>query len=111
MMDVRIGESVENKNVNVDKPKQNLKQMSLTPKEKAEELVELYRSHADELNEGTTLYYDKECALIAAKLILQQFTEIYNDLISLGVVEHPIEETANYKYWQEVKQEIENLRH
>ena len=89
----------------------------MTPKEKAEELVELYKPlvttwdcywdcprHPDDI-----LTDAKQCALIAAKLILQQFTEIYNNLISLGVVEHPIEETANYKYWNEVKQEIEKL--
>jgi hypothetical protein len=76
--------------------------MNLTPKEKAEELVELFCSRADELRENTTYNYDKECALIAAKLILQQFTEIYNDLISLGIVEQPIEQTGNYKYWNEV---------
>jgi hypothetical protein len=77
--------------------------MSLTPKEKAKELVELFCRRADELRENTTYNYDKECALIAAKLILQQFIEVHKALISLGVVEQPIEETANYKYWDEVK--------
>jgi hypothetical protein len=81
--------------------------MSLTSKESAEKLIELYKPLVTTCdchrNPDDILTDTKQCALIAAKLILQQFIEVYKDLISLGVVKQPIEETANYKYWDEVK--------
>ena len=63
----------------------------MTPKEKAEELVERLYGCA-EINEYTA----KRCALIAVDEILN-LASFYNDT------------QGEVTYWQEVKQEIENL--
>ena len=65
----------------------------MTPKEKAEELIVNYKMQIIKLN------YDeaKQCALIAVDEILE--------------IELLVESVDDYylRYWQEVKQEIENL--
>jgi len=75
----------------------------MTPKEKAKELVEKY---------DTTLTYleskskAKECALIAVD-------EIYNGGLNLryGAYLDEFEDKQNYySYWEDVKQEINNLK-
>jgi hypothetical protein len=68
----------------------------MTPKEKADEL---YSKYDDLLNKdfGNPIVFDnqiKQCALIAVDEILNEFTW------------RPSNGTS---YWQEVKQEIENL--
>ena len=69
----------------------------MTPKEKAEELVQKYATYsvmwAGDIN--TTHQNCKQCALIAVDEILDN-NEWFND------------DTCN-KYWQEVKQEIQKL--
>ena len=65
----------------------------MAPKEKAKELVDkmlyCYQGHID-------AYTAKQCALIAVDEILKCHMWKYNSI-------------EPYKYWQEVKQEIEKL--
>ncbi len=69
----------------------------MTPKEKAKELVNKYKKYADDGRHNgfysgeITFNNQKQCALIAVDEILS--------LLPL----------ANRDYWEEVKQEIENL--
>jgi hypothetical protein len=69
----------------------------MTPREKAEELVKKFIEHTQEWSEldGYVIneYNAKQCALIAVDEIL--------GLIFLS--------QAEINYWQEIKQEIENL--
>jgi hypothetical protein len=73
----------------------------MTAKEKAEELVDKYRTYirmADKYEYNLSqdeIYLAKHCALIAVDEIIKTF---YSP-ITFGVKD----------YWQEVKQEIENL--
>jgi hypothetical protein len=67
----------------------------MTPKEKAIELVDRYYSlFSLELENTIDITQAKECALIAVDEILGQFRWRPSDGLS---------------YWEEVKQEIENL--
>jgi hypothetical protein len=71
----------------------------MTPKEKAEELVDKYVSLTDGWVYGVKGWkHKKQCALIAVDEIVQaiRFTDAKSDLGYVG-------------YWQEVKQEIEKL--
>jgi len=67
----------------------------MTPQEKAKELVDkmlyCYQGHIDE-------YTAKQCALIA----VDELIEVASDYCDY-------DETVTKEYWQEVKQEIENL--
>jgi hypothetical protein len=68
--------------------------MTLTPKEKAKELVDkMYKVHSGSASE-ITLHFAIQCALIAVDEILNILKAELGD---------PIE------YWQEVKQEINKL--
>ena len=87
----------------------------MTPKEKAEQLVEKFLRVEDDTVFYWDPYYDKryldeevlshakKCALIAVNLLIDhcQAAEF------LGCLENPTEDT--YQYWQEVKQELEKL--
>jgi len=73
----------------------------MTPKEKAEDLVNKFRDFADGINPETDSFSPnickiqaKQCALIAVDEILGQFKWRPSDGLS---------------YWTEVKQEINNL--
>ena len=69
----------------------------MTPKEKAEELVGKYVSLTDGWVYGIKNWeHKKKCALIAVDEILK-VASFYND------------SQAEVTYWEEVKQEIENL--
>jgi hypothetical protein len=85
----------------------------MTPKKKAEELVEKMMLYSYEKieNEKNTKYivdnkikkeYAKQCALIAVEEILNA---IYNEDFD----GHLIDEHNAASYWQEVKQEINKL--
>jgi hypothetical protein len=76
----------------------------MTPKEKAKELVD--KMYGDELNymtEGQA----KQCALIA----VNELIKYHDDLMDVVRYELPsnIVAVIPYKYWEEVKQEIEKL--
>ena len=64
----------------------------ITPKEKAEELVNIYLQFYD-----GRLPIAKQCALIAVDEIINDNPNIYDS------------DRLNYKYWNQVKQEINNL--
>jgi hypothetical protein len=70
----------------------------MTPKEKAEELTLRYYKLGEHLY--MPISFAKQCALIAADLHLEELSKmklIFSD------------RELHYKYWQEVKQEIEKL--
>ena len=71
----------------------------LTPKEKAKELVEKYRSIS--LLEK---YNAKQCALIAVNEIIEQWDYLDTYLADIGGMANP-----NLNYWLQVKNEIEKL--
>lgn len=66
----------------------------MTPKEKAEYLIDKFIQYTPE-DEDFTYEYTKKCALIAVDEILNVTSESYD-------IEH-------INWWQEVKQEIEKL--
>ena len=73
----------------------------MTPKEKAEELVDKFRMNVlDYEGSGLNTFKAKQCALIAVDLHLEELSKmklIFSD------------REIHYKHWQEVKQEIEKL--
>jgi hypothetical protein len=89
----------------------------MTPKEKAKELINIFREFADGTDPETeySIRYSsniekengKKCALKAVDEILNSFSNIFDD----SVIESS--KVGGYrnmkKYWQEVKQEIEKL--
>ena len=71
----------------------------MTPKEKAQDLVNRYRAIL--MNENTDCGEEILCTTIAKKIALTTVDEIAS-VISQGVL-------LRIVYWNEVKQEIENL--
>ena len=71
----------------------------MTPKEKAEELVNKFRQQTDGIAGYNYDNVNKQCALIAVDEILDD--DMY------GMEEEHFEKRINY--WEEVKQEIEKL--
>ena len=90
----------------------------MTPKEKAEELLNnLYEIHckvfkADTSEERATRYkllhpICIEIAILSVDEKLKIFSQIYNTLAYKKIVDVELKNTATYKYWHEVKTEIE----
>jgi endonuclease III-like uncharacterized protein len=71
----------------------------MTPKEKAKEIVEKFKNDLFK-QRGVTIY--TEDAILCALIAVDEIIESHYKLLS-GV------KTSIYKYWQEVKQEIEKL--
>ena len=77
----------------------------MTPKEKAEELINKYKKYVDDGRHNgfysgeITFNNQKQCALIAVD-------EMLNNFLSNRTTEYGRE---RYHFWQEVKQEIENF--
>lgn len=69
------------------------KQTAMTPKEKAQELVDKYYYYVGSVLE------QKQCALIAVDEVVAQI----EPSVSMDVI------SARIEYWQQVKQEIEKL--
>ena len=74
----------------------------MTPKEKAEELVDIfkpnaYRGACEENDELMELYHSKQCALLAVEEILNNY---YKNHFKTG---------KKIDYWNEVKKEIEKI--
>ena len=69
--------------------------MTLTPKEKAKELIEKYQFV--EIANYTSMFEVKECALIAVDEIIDALD--FNQWQNANQI----------NYWQEIKQEIEKL--
>ncbi len=88
----------------------------MTPKEKAKELMDKFFEFNhnvkwDSDNNEWTHNYDKakQCALIAVDEVINMFSGVHKKLIEIDMLEGNVEQTATYKFWQEVKQEIEQL--
>ncbi len=83
----------------------------MSPKEKANQLVNTYyNSIMSFLSNNMKLENAKKGALIAVDEIITQFVGVYDSLKDAGVLDSTnVEDSANYKYWQEVKQEIKNI--
>jgi hypothetical protein len=77
----------------------------MTPKEKAIELVNKFTFQ----RESHEMYVAKHCALICVDEILNQFIGIHNKFKEAKIIDGDVKESANYIYWIEVKQEIEQL--
>ena len=77
--------------------------VSLTPKEKAKELVDKF------LKQSLWMYQAKGCALIAVDEILGLWIQLFNTLKQETIISGKVELSATYVYWQEVKQEINNI--
>lgn len=78
----------------------------MTPKEKAEKLVQTYDEKLTYLESKNKA---KECALIAVDEALNVFIEVHKALQTAGLLKFYVEEAATYKFWQEVKKEIEKI--
>lgn len=75
----------------------------MTPKEKAEELVNKFYNYVfnPESHKDDNLKWSKECALIAVDEIISLMIKFHN---------RHIEDNSNeIIFWEEVKQEIEKL--
>jgi hypothetical protein len=75
----------------------------MTPKEKAQELVDEYILYANVFNKNLgwiiDIEFSKKCALIAV-----------NEILNLSnPIKFPIRKKSTLGYWYKVKQEIENL--
>jgi inorganic pyrophosphatase len=70
----------------------------MTPKEKAQELVDKYVSLTDGWVYGIASWeYKKKCALVTVDVVLST------------IVSTPTDYGASWTYWMQVKQEIEKL--
>jgi hypothetical protein len=88
-------------------------EVKLTAKEKAillfnkikEETYELDSFDGSERN-GVA----KKCALICCDEVLNVWVRTYNTLFEvMNMKSEDVKESATYKYWQEIKQEIEKI--
>ena len=75
----------------------------MTPKEKAEQLVDTfkpnaYRGACEENDELMELYHSKQCALIAV-----------DEIIKTIEYSSQADEISKTSYWEQVKKEIEKL--
>jgi hypothetical protein len=77
--------------------------MILTPKEKAAELVKkMYAVHSNSASD-ITLYFAKQCAMIAVDELITAHNKMKDFLFSeIGYL------ITSPDYWKEVKREIEN---
>jgi hypothetical protein len=78
----------------------------MTPKEKATELFNKYMFLGNAVN---SIGFSKQCAFICLDEIINQFKGIYETLEVNGIITGKVEESENYKYWQEVKHELRIL--
>jgi hypothetical protein len=69
----------------------------MTPKEKATELISKFSDEAYKYRQCTPFSYDKACALICVDEIIKHHPQ------------SPMTHGGSYKYWEQVKAEIEKL--
>lgn len=74
--------------------------MDPQPKEKAKEIFDLYNNTNNNLNFDLPFYQVQHCAIIAVNHIIKVLKELYDE---------EYYRFDDYKYWEEVKKEIENL--
>lgn len=87
----------------------------LTPKEKAEELIEKYKPYmycymgsgmlSNTYDEEVVLDFAKKCTIIAVDEVIKQWEYIDTYLADLGGELNP-----NLKYWYQVKEDLESCR-
>ena len=77
----------------------------MTPKEKAKELINKFKLSTG-ANTKINIYVAKQCALIAIDEILENVDYFFKELEKDGL---PNKFDDEIKYWNEVKQEINNL--
>ena len=78
---------------------------NMTPKEKAEQLVESYNELGKDFTRGVSMKeFSKQCALIAVDEIINTLNFDIRDLDVRGNILLDL-----IKFWREVKQEIEKL--
>ncbi len=89
-----------------------------SPKEKAQELLDTmtkqtykYKEYAYGDYITCEIGYEggKKCALVAVDEIIEVFKKVHLSLNMLDFIKGDVTDTETYKYWQEVKQEIESL--
>lgn len=80
--------------------KQNQREHAMTPKEKAEQLINTYKvANYPKLNKDES----KKCALIAIDEIIDTLTNV------MWINNEHTDFAIKTKYWYEIKQEIEKL--
>lgn len=72
----------------------------MTPKEKAEELIDKFKPLCGGYFGGTNKVFAKQCASIAVDEIIKAIDFDWMEVQNLE---------QQHRYWQEVKQEIENI--
>ena len=79
----------------------------MTPKEKAKELFYKILKHSFSDESVSALHRAKQCALIA----VDELIKYHDELMDVVRYELPsnIVAVIPYKYWEDVKQEIENI--
>jgi len=81
----------------------------MTPKDKANELVDKYIDLQDENLKECDYIFAKQCALIAANEMLGEYQSM-SDLESKIIINNEVRFVVyQLQYWMEVKQEIEKL--
>jgi len=75
----------------------------ITPKEKAEDLLDVMSTNNGDEHHHCTFYVSKNCALISVNEIINTLNYDIRDLDVRGNILLDL-----IKYWREVKQEIEN---
>ena len=79
----------------------------MSPQEKAKDLVEKMRDeipcHCDDWEQA------KQCALIVVDEALSEYVKGFNKMKQLHPYMLDAMQSDGYKYWQQVKQEIEKL--
>ena len=95
----------DNNGVTIDEYFKTVKCM--TPKEKAQELIIKFTPATRQFDErdGWTDYIDSaiQCSLIAVEMVINQFNGIYESLKVNKIINGKVEESENYKFWNEVK--------
>ena len=81
----------------------------MTPKEKAQELLHKFCSTTEGFYKSKkNIKNAKQCALIAVDELIESFNSIYDASIR-NIEKYSGAKYGMKDYWQEVKQEIENL--
>lgn len=81
----------------------------MSPKEKAQQIYDSYEN----IGKVKFLLFPfeiQEFAIIAVDLAIEQFIDMFNSLKFAEQLVGNVEDSANYKFWMEVKKEILKIR-
>ena len=81
----------------------------MTAQEKAQDLYQMYYECLWHQDEQSRIQNAKQGALIAVDEALAQHIECYNKMKQLYPYMLDVLQSEKYKYWEQVKQEIEKL--